>query len=166
VNAAVLLLFGAAFVALAFGGRRLVPGRAFVWLRAFFPSWRFFEDIGPVPTLRWRAGASADALGPWRDAHTPHARPWTALLYNPKGNLTFAEHALVEHLLIDLDDVPDAAPDDAAQLVSYRLVQRVVEAQARAAGGAGLYQFRVDLCATDAAPSESDVVLLSTVHPL
>jgi len=158
-------LLACALVALA--GRRAAPGRALVWLRAFFPSWRFFEDLGPAPMLEWRDGPEEDALGPWRPALTMPPRPLTATLFNPKGNLRFAEHALVEHLLSDLDDVPDDAPERVTALVSYRLVERLVMAERASVAGAspgGCVQFRIVLRAPGPLSDDAEVALVSAVH--
>ena len=157
----------AACGALALAGRRAVPGRALVWLRAFFPSWRFFEDLGPAPTLEWRDGPDEDALGPWRPALAMPPRPLTATVFNPKGNLRFAEHALVEHLLSDLDDVPDDAPERVTALVSYRLVERLVMAERASVAGAppgGCVQFRIVLRAPGLLSDDAEVALVSAVH--
>jgi len=157
----------AACGALALAGRRAVPGRALVWLRALFPSWRFFEDLGPAPVLEWREGPTEEALGSWRPALAMPQRRLTATVFNPEGNLRFAEYALVEHLLSDLDDVPDEAPERVTALVSYRLVERIVRAERSAAPSepAGrFFQFRVVLKAPGAESDAIDIALVSAVH--
>jgi len=144
-----------------------VRGRALVWLRAFFPSWRFFEDLGPAPTLEWRDGPSEDTLGPWRVALTMPPRPLSAVVFNPAGNLRFAEHALVEHLLSDLDDLQEDHPEQVTSLVSYRLVVRLVLAERAACTAVrqgGWVQFRVVLRAPGAAADDAEIALVSAVH--
>src|ERR1700749_3247026 len=66
-----------------------VPSRAVQLMRAFFPSWRFFDDIGDEPQLYLRAGVGA-ALGEWRPALPRPPRRWRALVLNAEGNLLLA----------------------------------------------------------------------------
>jgi hypothetical protein len=142
-----------ALAATAFLPRVTVRGQAVHLFRAFFPSWRFFEDVGPAPRLmhrRFEAGPGG-APGPWTDTVPPVPRGPLALLYNPAGNLRLACGSLVDQLVADLDALDEAALargelDALDALVSYRLVRRLVE-QRRASEGedAGAWQFRLVL---------------------
>jgi hypothetical protein len=54
-------------------------------------------------------------------------RRLTHLLWNPDGNLRLAEHALLERLLADVAEWKDGRDPPPEALVSYRLVQHLVE---------------------------------------
>lgn len=106
-------------------------GRWFL-LRAFIPTWRFFDRIEHTPQLftRWRPHSPQDSnnsYGPWQELSLTSPRPVRAILFNPIGNLEFAYHSLLERALSDLEDWPADKPADAfAATVSYRLVTRLV----------------------------------------
>jgi hypothetical protein len=95
-------------------------------LRAFFPSWRFFEDLGDVPVLLGRSGPSEAGLGPWVPLLPPVRRRWTQLFYNPEGNLALAFGSLVQQLV---SDAADHETGDFATSVSYRLAHELVRRQ-------------------------------------
>jgi hypothetical protein len=121
--------------------RRPLRGKTWLLLRSLLPSWRFFEDVEPGPELSFRVVTAGAEPGPWRAALAP--RSSVLPLVNARGNLHLAEQSLVEQLEAELDGVElERAPE----LVPYRLVQRLVEARLREAGGveAGVrYQFRI-----------------------
>jgi hypothetical protein len=124
--------------------RRLVRGDTLSLFRCMFPAWRFFEEITPAPRLRYRVGSDAAQLGPWIEAL--HAPPRTAavLLCDPAGNQFLACQSLVERLASELEDCGAA---DARELLTYRLVQRLVRRQILAAGSREaqtVYQFQLD----------------------
>ena len=137
---------------------RAVPIRSRVVqrLRALFPSWRFFEELGEVPVLQVRHGAGTDALGPWTVAVPPvPRRPW-ALLANAEANLALAAGSLLQHLAADLSELPDDGAG-IAELVSYQLTDHLAAYQlARLAPAARRYQFRVIALTPGAAPPTDD----------
>lgn len=146
-------------VLVALATLRAVPIRSRVVqrLRVLFPSWRFFEELGEVPALQVRVGASPEALGPWRAALPPvPRRPW-ALLENADANLALAAGSLLQHLAADLGELPDDAPGGIAGLVSYQLTDHLAASQvARLDAAARAYQFRVVAYAPGAAPPADD----------
>jgi hypothetical protein len=126
--------------ALLFMPRRALRGRSWALLRCFFPSWRFFEDIDPGPTLNYCSAAPGAAFGPWHEAVRGTAQ---GLLLNARGNLWLAYQSLVEQLWIEIEESSGSEP---SQLISYRLVQRLVlvellQPAERAAGAR--YRFRL-----------------------
>jgi hypothetical protein len=170
-------------------------------LRVLLPSWRFFDRSDGSPRLLYRSYVRAlDApvsyaapdtvhaprlalpgpdLGAWKElsfssrskhdgAHSVHP-----LLLHAHGNLTLARYTLLEHLLSDLSERAPEAAGDVTELVSYRLVQRLVARElARLAEPCpGLqFQFALVLLADDAACGQmaclrtAEVLLLSSVH--
>ena len=147
--------------------------------RAFFPNWKFFEDLGTLPVLSWRCGESEEVFGPWRapERLRPDALRFA---FNPRGNLRLALGSLLQHLEADLHATDEARPETIEQATSYRLVRNWVEAEIRshapAAGSADprvlRYQFRVlgaqpdSVSALYATPGEGDLMLLSPVYTL
>lgn len=143
----VLLALG--LVATVFLPRIDVPGPGVHLFRAFFPSWRFFEDVGAAPRLFYQVSGEAD----WHDALPPVPRGPGALLFNPRGNLRFAGGSLVDQLVADLavtDDDPERARAQMEAAVSFRLVRRLVEARLRALpASAAVAGYRIRVAADD-----------------
>jgi hypothetical protein len=95
-------------------------------LRPLLPTWRFFEDVGPVAVLCYRTGSTAENLGAWTTfSGRPLTRHFGSLLLNSEGNLRLAEHALVERVLRD-DNVLESKNTDT---VSYQLIKNLVQSQ-------------------------------------
>ena len=130
-------------------------------LRCFFPKWQFFHSVGRTPRLYYR-GQSENEWSDWRK-FTPRAeRRHRQLIYNPHVNLALSEQNLVELLTNDLTTCEEGAA--ALQLVSYRMVNRLVRGMVEASSGFDAYQFRVCL-ERSGAPSDfdADTILLSPV---
>ena len=133
-------------------------------LRGFFPKWQFFHSLGRTPRLyyRWRA---ADEWSDWRK-FTPRAkRRFSQLFYNPQVNLALSEQNLVELLTQDLSSCEEGAA--ALQLVSYRMVDRLVREKVETSRGLNAYQFRICLERPGAASDfDADAILHSPVLPM
>lgn len=159
LNVLVALGVLGALLALVLGKRRLARAPAWTLLRSLFPSWRFFESIAPTPTLSYRVASAGEDFGPWHDALPPVPRTPLSLLLNARGNLHLACQSLVERLFDDLDSL---RPEEAADSVSYQLVQRLVFAKLTerpAAEPNRCYQFRLTL-----PDSDDEECFVSAVH--
>jgi hypothetical protein len=130
-------------------------------LRAFFPSWKFFDDVGHVPVLLARVGARADALGPWQPCLAPAPRPWHAPLIDAEATLLLAYGSLLQQLVADVEELPDDA--DHEDTVSYQLTHHLVQARLALAPGAH-YQFRLCLVEPGATPTDDDDMIVSPVY--
>ena len=101
-------------------------------LPALFPSWRFFEEIGPSPRIEVRKGPNDTwrALSPvperltlaqlvWRLVHNP---TWNAHLYRVSTaiRLEVEPDPHLEHELSRL--IADALPGDIGATFQYRVV--------------------------------------------
>ena len=107
--------------------------------RPLLPTWRFFEDVGAVPTLHYRSGRTADGLSTWSAfSAPPSTRSLGSLFLNPQGNIELAKHALVERLAQELS--PEVGHPDVEQNVSYELVKSLARSFA---GEHGFYQFKI-----------------------
>jgi hypothetical protein len=145
---------------LAWLPRRVVPVRSLALLRCLLPSWRFFEELEPVPALHYRSAPHGDDWGSWHEALTVPKRTATSLWLNAAGNLNFACQSLVEHLLAELEDAAELGEAE-HDLISYRLICALIEVRLREAreSPALSYQFRL------ASPEGANAPLfLSRVH--
>lgn len=115
-----------------------VPGKAVFLFRAFFPSWRFFDDLADVPQLEFRWSRLGEELGPWVLAFEKPKFKFSSLVLNPRGNFALANQSLLSQLLSDLSDLQggdgtmlssDRAQEKIEELTSYRLVKNHVQYQ-------------------------------------
>ena len=95
-----------------------VPGKAVFLFRAFFPSWRFFDDLADVPQLEFRWSRVGEELGPWILAFETPPFKFSSLVLNPKGNFALANQSLLSQLLSDLSDLQGSQGGDGAMLSS------------------------------------------------
>jgi hypothetical protein len=141
--------------------RRLVAAPGLALFRSLLPSWRFFEQIEPVPALHHRVAPGGEDWGDWQETLTVPERTASSLWLNAAGNLHFACQSLGEHLLAELGEAPALAEAE-HELVSYHLVRVLVELRASAAlrsSPALRYQFRLVGGEPEAAP-----LFVSRVH--
>ena len=129
--------------ALAFVRARAIESRTVAVLRTLIPSWRFFDELGAIPTLEFRLRAPGGEWAAWQPAIGSGSRGPLGLIFNPRGNLNLACHSLVTQLATDLDEKTGHA-------VSYALVRNLVRSRA---GGAE-FQFRLLLDGEEALLSE------------
>ena len=143
---------------------RAVPmkSRAVQRLRAFFPSWKFFDDVGDVPRLYVRVDAGA-----WTPCLPQVRRRVGAIFLNAEANLRLAASSLLSQLVADLEE--QAAATDGAvgegveDTVSYQLTHALVRTRLVAPAGTS-YQFKVCLLAPGATPGPDDDMLVSPVY--
>ncbi|HKU43676.1 MAG TPA: hypothetical protein VJR89_36205 [Polyangiales bacterium] len=119
---AAVLLAGCA-AALLLIPRAALGSPTWTLLRVLFPSWRFFEDIAPGPTLHYSVAPPGQPFGPWHAAQPYISRSPFQLLLNARGNLWLAYQSLIDQLWNELDE---SSTVDPTRLVSYQLVQRLV----------------------------------------
>jgi hypothetical protein len=96
-------------------------------LRAFFPSWRFFDDVGPELRLEIRFGKNEAQFGRWQNALPPIRRSLTNLPVNPQGNFLHACHNLLNHLSGDIQESQDL--NSVPELATYKLVRNLARFQ-------------------------------------
>ena len=140
-----LALLIVAAVAFSRFAQREVPGRTVHLLRAFFPSWRFYDDFNHLPVLSFRWRHAGGEFGEWTLCSPRPQRRLAALLVNTDGNLFLAENSLVQQLVTELQSVE---PEEAPGLVSYRLTDRLVRTRLPADGSAE-YQFKLSVDSED-----------------
>ena len=89
-------------------------------MRILIPSWRFFDEAGDHAILEIQSDGVT-----WVDALPAQPRPASALVFNPRGNLRFAEHSLLEQFTTDLAETPPSELHRFEESVSYQLVERL-----------------------------------------
>ncbi len=142
---------------------RTVRGPWFFLLRAFFPNWQFYHQVGPVPHLYVRYQTKTSDWSEWHWVYPRRDRNFWHLFHNPWGNRALAEQNLVDHLSSDIKDLGEG--QDASPLVTYQLVCRLAATALRRLHpdlGEGQYQLEIRLERPD--PSgyiSSDTVLRS-----
>ncbi|MEW6056675.1 MAG: hypothetical protein AB1540_08675 [Bdellovibrionota bacterium] len=124
-----------------------LPGRMINLLRAFFPSWRFFEDLGEVPVLFYRFRRKDQSLGDWKDMNAEKPRrSWLSLALNAQGNLLLAYQSLLQHVMSELAEIKDGQEDEFEHSVSYTLVKNLVRSKVLNEATLGTemrYQFKI-----------------------
>ncbi|MFL5813425.1 MAG: hypothetical protein ACJ763_07585 [Bdellovibrionia bacterium] len=134
--------------------RKTLPGKTTYLFRALLPSWRFFEDFDEAPTLHFRHGNEKDELSGWWKCLARPERRFYQVLYNPKANYVLAAGSLVQHLLSEINDLPDTDSNAVESLVSYQLARNLV--RFHLPSDARYFQFKVS--------GVSDDLLLSPVY--
>lgn len=166
MSTTLLLVYVVALIVLA--SVRAVPVASPVVqrLRALFPSWRFFDDIGDAPLLMVRVATSDDEAAidtaPWEPCLPTPRRRVTDVLWNPQGNLRLAYDSLLMHLLTDIDE--HVGPIGSA--VSFQLTEQLVAYQLRTHARTDRivrYQFKLMTLAAGASPEQAQDVLISGV---
>jgi hypothetical protein len=112
----------------------VIKGPWLFLLRAFFPNWKFFHAVGYVPHLYARSAVqltSGELLwSDWVLIYPRRVRSLHHLLHNTDTNIGLAQQNMVDHFWADLHDLPEG--DDPRALVSYQMMQRLVEQVLRA----------------------------------
>ena len=104
-------------------------------LRGFFPSWRFFDEVGAELRLEVRSGDSAQKLGEWRSVLSPIPRSTKNIFVNPKGNDLHACHNLLIQLNSDIQEFGTNVTQRPSYAVTRNLARERADSQA--------YQFRL-----------------------
>lgn len=106
-------------------------------LRAFFPSWKFFDDVGAELRLEVRVGpANGSSIespeklsGNWINCLPEIPRSFQNLFFNPEGNHLHACHNLLSHLKLDILESDAAHPETVLQKATYMMTHRLAEHQ-------------------------------------
>ena len=126
ISPPLLLVYFGMLIAFSMLKARPISGRATHLLRAFFPSWKFFEDSGDIAVLFFRIGARGQECGTWEAALPAPERSLKSLLWNPEGCFLLAAGSLLQQLASDLQEIPDGKENEFADSVSYELVRNLV----------------------------------------
>ncbi|MBX9768408.1 MAG: hypothetical protein K2X47_14135 [Bdellovibrionales bacterium] len=133
------------------------------FLRAAFPSWRFFIDAGPTLLLETRVQGET-----WESAVPPIKRSFGRMFLNPEGNFL---HACQNHLLHFYADLAEMkAPWNANELqklntycITHNLARYHLEEAKRLRPGLN-YQFRIAVWHRTPEGPQTEVFLESPVY--
>jgi len=149
LNENLILLLAAYFsvlIGFSVAKRSYFSGRAIYLLRAFFPSWRFFEDLGEMPTLYYRLRNEGQELGHWKLGLEKPNRSAGSFFLNPEGNYLLACGSLLQHLESELEETEENKTDHIEASVTYQLIRNLVLHQiekSEKATGFKQYQFKI-----------------------
>lgn len=113
------------------------------FLRALFPSWRFFVDAGPTLTLEVRVRD-----GHWQPVIPQITRSFGNLLLNSEGNFRHACNNNLLHLSQDLSKLSDRSDQGLESLCSYQLTHNIARfylAKGGSTPSGTTYQMRLSL---------------------
>ncbi len=139
---------------------RYIPGRAIYLFRAFFPSWRFYEDICEMPMLYYR---TLEPAGDWKLAWQKPLRSWSTIFVNPQVNYLFACQGLLNQVENDVNELGEGAHEEFSNSVSYRLLENLVRYSMRAEGDGAATRYQFKLMAAIQGEDAFQDVLISPV---
>lgn len=143
-----------------------LKSRTVYLLRAFFPSWKFFDDIGEVPVLFYRVSEDGRDFGGWKICLEKSKRSLGSLFLNPQGNFLLACESHLQHLLTDLEENSNGGSVRIENSVSYQLTKKLVRFQIMKRGLVGerfWYQFKLSVMFPGEQDPRFEEVLLSPV---
>ncbi len=169
VIATTLFLFIAYFAWLAWAMRhrtRVLRGRWWFFLRAFFPNWKFYHAVGRPPRLHVRGRLASGEWTPWQLAYPRAPRRVWHLLHNAPVNLALNHQNLVDHLAADINDLPEGGDIEAC--VTYQLVARLAREwlMTQAASGFSMEAYQFELRLASPRGEAPERMLQSTVLPV
>jgi hypothetical protein len=168
VIATTLVLFLAYFAWLAWAMRhrtRVLQGRWWFFLRAFFPNWKFYHAVGRPPRLHVRGRLASGEWTDWQLAYPRARRHLWHVLHNAPVNLALNHQNLVDHLAADINDLPEGGAIE--DCVSYQLVVRLARERllAQTAGGPAMEAFQFELRLASPRGEAPERMLQSPVLP-
>lgn len=112
-------------------------------LRALFPSWKLFDEVGFVHELMVRVRTPDGAVSEWQASPSFPKRTPFSLFLNPAGNFRHAENSLVESLVqeLRLNDGRDVPSQPAFEMVRLLACRRARDVALEASH----YQFALSL---------------------
>ncbi|MEK6554886.1 MAG: hypothetical protein AABZ31_06590 [Bdellovibrionota bacterium] len=141
--------------------------KIFYLLRSFFPSWKFFDDVGPEIRLEVRCGTSETALGDWTNCLPPIPRSAATLFVNPAAAYLHACHNHLNHFNADIAESDTERPELLAEKTTYKITRNLVQVQIKKlklAQAPFTYQFRISANYIKDLNREADHILISPVY--
>jgi hypothetical protein len=128
------------------------------FVRALFPKWSFFEQIGSK--FEFQVKASDDL--PWEPLFFEEATTQASVFFNAQMNLNLAQQNIAEHFVTDLQDLlqrnsyPNA--QEIESLVTFRLLEAWIQFKLdQAVNPPLLFKFKV----VAQSPNETNDVFIS-----
>lgn len=147
---------------------REMNGRMVFLFRAFFPSWKFFEDIEQAPLLYIRTELEGRDFSEWSDGLGKAERSLSQVVFNPKGNLRLACNSLLQQLMTDLELADESNPKSFENVVSYQLTKNLARRRVlELARGKVAVRFQFKLCLLTAkSPYLLEDMMISPIYEI
>jgi hypothetical protein len=115
--------------------------------RGFFPSWKFFDEVGSVPQLYFRVSVELDEMESlsWQTLAFKAPRRLGGLFFNPQAAFQMFSDTLLRQLVQQISQ--DEAHDMLETTSSFRIVQNYVYRSISRGfqGESFYYQFKIQL---------------------
>jgi hypothetical protein len=142
-------------------------GKMIYLFRAFFPSWKFFEDIGEIPVLYYRVSDKEENDLDWQPCLLKSKRRISSLILNPSGNYLLACESLLQQFVNDVQDLEEEALTKIEDSISYKLIQNLVCFQVREHSKNHshlFYQFKVSIISQELHRQSDEDLLISPIY--
>jgi hypothetical protein len=96
-----------------------IENKTLNFFKAFFPSWKFFDESVNTPVLLIRTQYN-ETLSDWQVAYPPPKTKWFHFLLNPQGNFYLAFHSHIQQLLGELTLCDEEETKKFHTLVTYK----------------------------------------------
>ncbi len=163
--AALILFYFLALALISIAPSKAVQNPALQLLKPFFPSWKFFDEIGFASQLWVRVAPHAAALGAWELALPQTRRDWQHLFVNGPEGLSLAYHSLLQQTLTEANtwDLETRGTFDhsTAFKLTHRLALHSLKGVDQLTPGS-CYQFKIR--ATDANTPAGEDRLISPIY--
>ena len=144
LGSCLLVLYFALLLVFSSLRTRIFSHRAIILFRAFFPSWKFFDEISPSPHLFFRTSKLGEDWSDWRE--TPRVdRKKNALFLNAEVNLKMSLDSVLERLISEIEEMNENEIDVLEKSVSFGLVKNAVKSFIPLDLNAGT-QFQFKIC--------------------
>ncbi len=127
-----------------------IPKKELKLLRIFFPSWRFFEGLTPIPKIFYRIKKNGESYSDWlplllqNNCQPDIHRNIRKLFHNLEENLNLTYQGQIEQLVNDISELPK---NDSTLLIesltSYKIVYAYIKEQVQLRHSSSYFQFKI-----------------------
>lgn len=101
-------------------------------LQLFFPSWRFFEKVGPISQFYYRTSNDGENFGDWQiyQSQILRARSLREFVFNPEENYYLFVRSSIDKFMLDIDELNlpmSLMKDRIRSLVSYQILVNLTQ---------------------------------------
>lgn len=111
-------------------------------LKCFFPNWRFFEHLRPIPILYVRYQVNESPYSPWERVIPQRIRKLNSLFFNANGNYVLALFTAIENftaICMETDENSDPMKSEEYKVINS-LIQDFLKHKKITSGN---YQFKI-----------------------
>lgn len=111
-------------------------------LKCFFPNWRFFEYLRPIPILYVRYQLNSAEFSQWNRVVLQRSRDFRSLFFNPNGNYILALYTAIENFTAVSMGSEDG--DDPMKSEEYKVINSLIRDFLKSKEDiTGIYQFKI-----------------------